>query len=119
MRHWICCANFLGGRLQTPTTESIWIRIECLPLPYSDWSPRILFWNPVTETLQGDGVEEILQLLEDAVAKGYVCGSTFSHFEILHPLQKPSELAAVLGQHYWLIPEPVESPEQCHPVTLQ
>ena len=90
----------------------VWICIECLPLPYSDWPAKILYWNPVTETLQGDGVETVLQLLDDAVAQGFVSGSTFSHFEIVHPLQKPSELAAVLGQHYWLIPQPVSDPDQ-------
>lgn len=96
----------------------VWIRIECLPLPHSDWPVRILYWNPVTETLRGDGVAEILELVDQAVEQGFVSGSTFSHFEVIHPLQKPSELAAVLGQHYWLIPQAVAAPEEPEPTWL-
>jgi len=103
--------------LSQPETD-VWIRIECLPLPGSPWPAKILFWNPATETLQVEGVADVLQLLDEAVAKGFVSGSTFSHFEIVHPLQKPSELAAVLGQHYWLIPQPVSAPDQPEPTWL-
>lgn len=87
-----------------------WIRLELVPLPESDLMEKVLFWNPDTEELLGEGVEEVLGFVEDARQAGHISGSMLSHFEITRPLSKPSELAAILAQHFWVIPEPVKQP---------
>lgn len=98
----------------SPSTSSEpleWIRMELMPLPGSDHQPKVLFWNPTTEALLGDGSEEVLALVAQAVEAGHLKSATLSHFEITQPLQKPSEFAAILTQHYWVVPQPVKSPD--------
>lgn len=88
-----------------------WIRLECLPLPDSNVEPCVVFWNPETQEILGDAAEQILQWVEDATEKGYINSPTLSHFEIVNPLTQPSELAAILAQYYWVVPQPVLSPD--------
>lgn len=87
-----------------------WIRLECIPLPDSTLKEFVVFWNPDTREILGDHADTVLTLVEEALEKGHLKGATLSHFEISDPLSKPSELAAVLAQHFWVIPQPVESP---------
>lgn len=88
-----------------------WIRLELVPLPGLDQhTKKVLYWNPDAAELIGEGSEEILKMIQSFQKKGFVNGSTLSHFEITSPLNKPSELAAILTQHYWIVPEPVAEP---------
>jgi len=88
-----------------------WIRLELVPLPGLDkHAKKILYWNPDAAKLVGEGAEEILEMILATQQKGFVTGASISHFEITAPLSKPSELAAILTQHYWIVPEPVAEP---------
>ncbi|MBD3611702.1 MAG: hypothetical protein HUJ13_04725 [Hydrogenovibrio crunogenus] len=88
-----------------------WIRLELVPLPgLNDHVKKVLYWNPDAAELIGDGAEEILQMIQIAQKDGFINGSSISHFEITSPLNKPSELAAILTQYYWIVPEPVMEP---------
>ncbi|KUJ74736.1 hypothetical protein AVO42_04925 [Thiomicrospira sp. XS5] len=99
-----------SDELNTTSEPLHWIRLELVPLPDSNHSEKTLFWNPSTESLLGDGADEVLSLVEEATQAGHLNGATLSHFEITQPLSKPSELAAILTQHYWVVPEPVKEP---------
>ncbi|WP_024850703.1 hypothetical protein [Hydrogenovibrio kuenenii] len=94
------------------TASLDWIRLECIPLPDSRFDPCVVFWNPNEQKILGDAAEQILQWVADAEQKGYISTPTLTHFEIVSPLTQPSELAAILAQYYWVIPEPVSSPEE-------
>lgn len=87
-----------------------WIRLECIPLPDSCFDSCVVFWNPEEQKILGDAAEQILQWVAEAKQKGYISMPTLTHFEIVNPLTQPSELAAILAQYYWVIPEPVSSP---------
>lgn len=99
-----------SDELNTSSEPFHWIRLDLVPLPDSNRCEKTLFWNPSTEALLGDGADEILALVDEALQAGHLNGATMSHFEITQPLSKPSELAAILTQHYWVVPEPVKSP---------
>lgn len=92
-----------------------WIRMECIPLPDSPYQEMVVFWNPNTQEVIGDFADLVLKIVDQAMLDGHLKGNSLSHFEITDPLSKPSELAAVLAQFFWVIPEPVESPNS-HPV---
>ena len=87
-----------------------WIRLECLPLPDNDSESFVVFWNPQTREVVGEAAEKVLKMVDEALQKGHLQGATLSHFEITDPLSKPSELAAVLAQYFWVVPQPVEAP---------
>ncbi|MDX1795448.1 MAG: hypothetical protein R3219_01880 [Hydrogenovibrio sp.] len=87
-----------------------WIRLECVPLPDAEVDACVVYWNPTSRDIQGQRAEFIRSLAEAALKDGYIKTPTLSHFEITDPLAKPSELAAVLGQYFWVIPQPVEGP---------
>lgn len=88
-----------------------WIRLELVPLPgLDDQATKIVYWNPDAAELIGEGAEEIIGMVQAAQETGFVNGSSLSHFEITAPLNKPSELAAILAQSYWIVPEPVIEP---------
>lgn len=90
-----------------------WIKLELIPLPGIDppLSQRVLWWNPEARHLIGEGADEVLIMIHQAAAAGVVKGAMLNHFEITDPLYKPSELAAILAQYFWVIPEPVATPE--------
>lgn len=97
------------------TTESQplqWIQLELIPLPSSEpkFPELLLWWNPDEKRLEGQGAESILQLINDAMALKRINDSNFNHVELTDPLAKPSELAAILAQYFWVIPQPVKSP---------
>lgn len=96
----------------TPSPPLQWIRLELIPLALhdTDFAEMLLWWNPETGVLQGESVEVVLRLVEEALAKRVLHGAFLNHFEITDPLHKPSELAAILAQYFWVIPEPVEAP---------
>lgn len=91
------------------THSDIWIRLELIPLPALEerYSSLLLWWNPDQRLLLGEGHEQILKLVDQAMQDKALRGSQLNHFEITDPLNKPSELAAILAQHFWVIPEPV------------
>lgn len=93
------------------TTPLEWIRLELMPLPGAqDWPSLELWWNPETRSMEGEGCERILTLAQAALDKGSLQSGNGSHIEITDPLHQPSELAAVLAQYYWVIPQPVSAP---------
>lgn len=97
-----------------------WIRLELVPLPHceSDFSKMLLWWNPEAAILQGKNVEIVEQKLDEAMQQGSIKLVSQGYIEITNPYQKPSELAAVLGQFFWVIPEPVEAPNlEENPIT--
>lgn len=101
----------------TPTLLPLaWIRLELIPLPSMDseiqerFKECLLWWNPDERKLVGEGADVILALVEEALDAGVLHGAYLNHFELTDPLHKPSELAAILAQYYWVIPEPVASP---------
>lgn len=101
--------------LNKPEADAIvkpleWIRLELLPLPESELDAMLLYWNPLTGVLQGEGSEMVLDWITQALKQGNVSSPTLSQFEITDPLRKPSELAAILAQHFWVLPQPVEAP---------
>lgn len=90
-----------------------WIRLELVPLPQfePDYTRMLLWWNPDEGLLQGECVDFIKQKLDAAIQQGSISLISQGSIEITNPYQKPSELAAVLGQYFWVIPEPVEKPD--------
>ncbi|MDG6774038.1 hypothetical protein QCB45_06820 [Thiomicrorhabdus sp. ZW0627] len=91
-----------------------WIQLELLPLPVfeEEFNALMLWWNPEEGVLLGEGSEFVLQLIDEASQAHALCSSSGGHFEVTDPLRKASELAAILAQYYWVIPQPVESPGQ-------
>lgn len=90
-----------------------WIRLELMPLPGSEGhKAKMLWWNPEARLLEGEGADEVLALAQAASDKGALQTGTGGHVEITDPLHQPSELAAVLAQFYWVIPQPVAAPGQ-------
>jgi hypothetical protein len=87
-----------------------WIRLELHPLPGTDHEQKVVFWNPDTQELVGKGAETVADLAAQAKTDGHIQSPSLNHMEMTDPLSKPSELAAVLAQHYWVIPEPVAQP---------
>jgi len=89
-----------------------WIQLELIPLPNFEqaYPQRLLWWNPNQGTLIGEGADSILLMIEEAMSTKTLHSSNLNHFELTDPLKKPTELAALLGQYYWVIPQPVEAP---------
>lgn len=92
------------------TTPLEWIRLECVPLPNSKREGFVVYWNPSTREIWGDQADWVLEQVRLAMNAGHIKGATLSHFEISDPLTKPSELAAILAQEFWVIPQPVATP---------
>ena len=90
---------------QTPLD---WIRVELIPLPGSaEAYPKLVFWwNPEKGLLEGE-VDLVKNLIDEAMSNGTVSTQSIGTVEITNPFQKPTELAAILGQFYWMIPQPV------------
>ena len=94
----------------TPTPLD-WIRIELIPLPNyaSRFNSMIFWWNPEKGSLEGE-VAVIMDIVNAAKEKGSISIVPTGSIEITRPLHKPSELAAILGQYFWVVPEPVDKP---------
>lgn len=82
-----------------------WIRMELVPLPTSEQPAALLYWNPDSGELVGDEVASVRQLIADTLVQGLT--GDLARVELSDPYRKPTELAAVLSQHYLVIPEPV------------
>lgn len=78
-----------------------WVRMQLVPLPTSSYPELLVYWNPDSGDLVGEQTGQIDRLIEQTLAIG------LSGFELSDPYRKPSELAAILSQHYVVIPEPV------------
>lgn len=87
-----------------------WIQLELLPLPQSidRYDKILLWWNPDKRELMGEQADLILNMVDEALKKG--ASGPRESVELSDPLGKPTELAAVLGQHFWVIPQPVRTP---------
>jgi len=94
-----------------------WIQLELIPLPnyIEKYSQLLIWWSPETGELIGE-VESDVSMVQSLVAEAMKTGSISSplsaQFELTEPLKKPSELAAILGQFFWVVPQPVEQPLQ-------
>ena len=97
-------------KLHNPTPLE-WIRLELIPLPNyaSRFKPMIFWWNPEKGCLEGE-IDVVMNIIQAAIEKGSISIVPTGSIEITQPLHKPSELAAILGQYFWVIPEPVEKP---------
>jgi hypothetical protein len=82
-----------------------WIRMELVPLPTSEQPAALLYWNPDSGELVGDEVASVRQLISDTLVQGLT--GDLARVELSDPYRKPTELAAILSQHYLVIPEPV------------
>ncbi len=82
-----------------------WIRMELVPLPTSEQPAALLYWNPDLGELIGDQVLSVRQLISDTLVNGLT--GDLARVELSDPYRKPTELAAILSQHYLVIPEPV------------
>lgn len=93
------------------STPLEWIRLELIPLPnyVSQFKPAILWWNPEKGILEGE-IAVVMDIVDSAVEQGSISIVPAGSMEITQPLHKPSELAAILGQYFWIIPEPVARP---------
>jgi len=88
-----------------------WIRLELIPLPNfsSKFQTLVVWWNPQEGVFVGDD-SEINALVVSAEEAGKVNVHPGGLMEITNPMNKPSELAAILGQYFWVVPEPVAAP---------
>lgn len=87
-----------------------WIQLELTPLPDAPYPAMTAYWNPDTEEVVGEAASLILQLANQAQQSGSISSPNLSHIEIESPLSRPSELAAVLAQYFWVVPLPVTEP---------
>lgn len=88
-----------------------WIKLELMPLPGATGrEAKVLWWNPQARIVEGEGCDEVLALAEAAAQAGSLETGSGGLVEITDPLHQPSELAAVLAQYYWVIPQPVAAP---------
>lgn len=94
---------------QTKTPLS-WIQLELMPLPHltDTMEPLLVWWNPDERQVVGEDADKVLALVEKARKKG-ATGPNES-VEVSDPLSKPTELAAILGEFYWVLPQPVIAP---------
>lgn len=85
-----------------------WIHLELIPLPdrAPEYIKSVVWWNPQTGELLGEHSDLVLNLVNDQLQHGSV-SSTLGVIELTDPLTKPTELAAILGQFFWVVPQPV------------
>ena len=85
-----------------------WIHLELIPLPdkTEQYEKCVVWWNPGTGEILGDHANLIIGLVKDQLIKGSVKNS-MGTIEFSDPFAKPSELASVLGQYFWVVPVPV------------
>lgn len=91
-----------------------WIQLELMPLPNhaNRFSELLLWWNPDSREIVGEGAESIIDIVNEALSKGVIPAKEsvgLPAVELVDPLARPSELAAVLTQYFWVIPTPVET----------
>lgn len=88
-----------------------WIHLELIPLPdkTQDFQTCNVWWNPDTGEIVGEQAEMINNIIKTQLAQGSVTNS-MGTIELANPFQKPSELASILGQFFWVVPVPVAKP---------
>lgn len=88
-----------------------WIHLELFPLPdqVENFNPCIVWWNPQSGEIVGEFAEKIIALIQKQLVKGSVTNS-LGTIELSDPFTKPTQLASVLGQYYWVVPVPVAKP---------
>lgn len=87
-----------------------WICLQLIPLEGKDITDPdsvTVWWNPDKQKLAGDNKEVVEALVEQAMTGGIEMAQ--GAVEITEPLGKPSQLAAILAQKYWVVPTPVEN----------
>lgn len=94
-----------------PSSPLEWIHLELIPLPdkIEHLKPCIVWWNPNTGEILGNEASFIINLIKEQLSRGSVTNS-MGTIELSDPFTKPSELASVLGQYFWVIPVPVAQP---------
>lgn len=90
-----------------------WIHLELIPLPdqAEHYLPCEVWWNPNSGEIIGEQADFIVGVINQQLSLGSVSNSNGT-IEISEPFTKPTELASILGQYYWVIPVPVEAPYQ-------
>ena len=93
----------------SPSSKPLeWIHLELLPLPdkVGQVQECVVWWNPQTGEVLGDEADYICGIIDAQFKKGSVANTTGT-IEISDPYKKPTELASILGQFYWVVPVPV------------
>lgn len=87
-----------------------WIQLELVPLPHcqDQYQKMVVWWNLDEKTIAGDHAPLVIRLINEALEKG--SSGPNESVEINDPLSTPTELAAILGKYFWVIPQPVEQP---------
>lgn len=87
-----------------------WIQLELIPLANfeNEFSTMLLWWNPVEGILEG-AKPELLAIIDKAMHAGSIESQQGASIEITDPLKKTTELAAILAQYFWVVPQPVSN----------
>ncbi|WP_130536934.1 hypothetical protein [Thiomicrorhabdus indica] len=87
-----------------------WIQLELVPLPHcqNEFETLLVWWNPDQRQIVGEKAELVKSFIHQAMEKG--ASGPNESVELNDPLSKPTELAAILGQYFWVIPQPVREP---------
>lgn len=87
-----------------------WIQLELVPLPHcqNEFETLIVWWNPDQRKIVGEQAELVMGFVNQALEKG--ASGPNESVELNDPLAKPTELAAILGQYFWVVPQPVREP---------
>ncbi|SIO01299.1 hypothetical protein SAMN05443662_1149 [Sulfurivirga caldicuralii] len=91
------------------------------PLPQfeNEIPETVVFWNIETGELQGQGVDWVRPLIEEAKRQGSLTSSKGEVVQIDDPLKSSTQLSMILSQRYWVSPQPVEAPEDPQSGSLQ
>ena len=93
-----------------------WIYLQLIPLEAKDSSDPdtiTVWWNPDKQQLFGEHSHVVEELIGYAIENGVNLNQ--GAMELTEPLGKPSQLAAILAQKYWVVPVPVEQPGDLPP----
>ena len=95
---------------QSSAEPFLWIQLELLPLPHcqDEYSRIVVWWNPDERLIVGDDSARVMKIIQEAQSKG--SSGPNESVELNDPLGKPTELAAILGKYFWVVPQPVREP---------
>jgi len=98
-----------------------WIRMQLSPLPHleSELDTVVVFWNPETGEVRGEGAEIVKSLVDTYSEKGSITTSKGEVIQLDDPYRNTAALSTILSQQYWVSPQPVEAPEEPSTKVLQ
>jgi len=98
-----------------------WIRMQLYPLPHLEnkLDVIVVFWNPETGEMRGEGAQIVKSLVDSYAEKGAITTSKGEIIQLDDPYRNTAALSAILSQQYWISPQPVEAPEDPNAKNLQ